>query len=383
MKRKELTKNKSPIGIYIHIPFCDRVCNYCDFTVFQGAGRKYDEYVNAIRDEIKLRKNKDYIVDTIFIGGGTPSVIDANYIHDILGDIREAFTVLDDIEITIETNPKTLDEKKLKIYEKSGINRISLGIQSFDDEILKYLGRNHNSKEALDTVKLIKNYNFSLNLDFIFGYEKQTLEDIKNDLRMIERINPEHISYYSLIIEEGTKFWVLYKNGKLKQMYDEKERRMYHTIVEFLNKIGIKQYEISNFAKIGKESEHNKKYWKCKEYLSFGVGAHSYLDYERFSNTKNFSKYIRDIAEKKIPVDFSEKLDLKTRKFEYIIMNMRLNKGFSIKEYNLLFGEDFIDKNKKILNKYIDSKIIVIENGYMKFTDKGRDITDTFFIEFI
>lgn len=380
--KKENYMNKENIGIYIHIPFCDKICNYCDFTIFQGAENKYEKYVNALKKEIDLRKNKDYIVDTIFIGGGTPSIIDSKYICEILEKLRESFTVLDDIEISIETNPKTLDFEKLKNYENSNINRLSLGVQSFDDDILKSLGRNHNSLDAIETIDLIKKFKFSLNLDLIFGYEKQSLEMLKRDLDFIEKISPDHISYYSLIIEEGTKFGSLYNSRKLKYMYDEDERKMYHTIVDRLNKMGIEQYEISNFAKLGKQSEHNKKYWKCKEYLSFGVGAHSYIDYKRFANTKSFSKYLKIIESGEFPVDFEELLDFDTRKFESIIMNMRLNEGLSLDKYNMEFSENFELKYKKILDKYISDEIVLIEDNMLKFTDYGRDITDSFFLEF-
>lgn len=381
-KDKKNNNSYNPIGLYIHIPFCHKVCNYCDFTVFQCAESKYENYVNALIKEIELRRDKDLIVDSIFIGGGTPSIIDGKYILEILKKCRESFTVLENIEITIETNPKTLDLEKLKIYEEAKINRISLGVQSFNDEILKSLGRNHNSKDAVETINLIKQFNFSLNLDLIFGFEKQNLKMLDFDLDMVEKISPDHISYYSLIIEEGTKFGSLYKSGKLKYMYDEEERKMYHRIVERLNKIGIFQYEISNFSKIGRQSEHNKKYWNCKEYLSFGVGAHSYMNFKRFSNTKSFSKYLRMVEEGNIPLDFEESLDIDTRKFEKIIMNMRLNQGMSLSEYRDEFLEDFEILNKKILDKYILDGVILIEDGKLKFTDYGRDITDLFFLEF-
>lgn len=382
-KEKVNIKSQKTIGIYIHIPFCDKICNYCDFTVFQGATSKQEIYINALKNEIKLRENKSFVVDSIFIGGGTPSIINAKYIFDILKKIKESFTVLEDIEITIETNPKTLDIEKLDTYERAGINRLSLGVQSFNDEILKDLGRNHNSIDALETISLIKKYKFSLNLDLIFGYEKQSLTMLNKDLDIVESIYPDHISYYSLIIEEGTKFGSLYNCGKLKYMYDEDERKMYHNIVERLNKIGIEQYEISNFAKKGKQSEHNKKYWKCKEYLSFGVGAHSYIDFKRFSNTKNFSKYLKLLEKGEFPIDFEEYLEINTRKFERIIMNMRLNEGISLENYNLEFGEDFYLKNKKIIDRYVFDGVVKIENKMLKFTDFGRDITDKFFLEFV
>ena len=163
------------LGIYIHIPFCDKICNYCDFTAFQGANTKIKEYVEAIKKEIELKGNKEFLIDSIFIGGGTPSFIDGEYIFEILEKVREQFTVLENIEITIETNPKTFDDKKLELYKKSKINRLSIGVQSFNDKILKELGRNHNSKEAIDSIKLVKKFGFDLNIDLIFGIKIRVL----------------------------------------------------------------------------------------------------------------------------------------------------------------------------------------------------------------
>ena len=369
------------LGLYIHIPFCDKICNYCDFTAFQGANSKIEEYVEALNKEIELKGNKDFLIDSIFIGGGTPSFIDREYIFKILEKVRENFTVLDNIEISIETNPKTFDKKKLEYYKKAKINRVSIGVQSFNDKILKELGRNHNSKEALESIELVKKIGFDINLDLIFGYQSQTIEDILYDLEMVKKINPEHISYYALIIEEKTKFKALQNAGKLNFLDEETERKMYHLIVEKLEKIGLKQYEVSNFSKIGKESVHNKKYWNCKEYLGLGISAHSYLKDERFSNTVDFTKYIKEIRKGNIPVDFREKLDISTKKFEYIIMKMRLKDGFLISDYNRLFESDFLEENKKVVERGLENNVVEIKDGRIYFTKKGFDIMDSFFVD--
>lgn len=368
------------LGLYIHIPFCDRICNYCDFTAFQGANSKIKEYVEALKKEIELKGNKNFLIDSIFIGGGTPSFIDGKYIFEILEKVKENFTVLDNIEISIETNPKTFDEKKLEYYKSAEINRVSIGVQSFNDVILKELGRNHNSKEAFDSIELVKKFGFDINLDLIFGYQSQTIEDILYDLEMIKKINPEHISYYALIIEEKTKFKALQNAGKLDFLDEDTERKMYHLIVEKLEEIGLKQYEVSNFAKIEKESVHNKKYWNCKEYLGLGISAHSCLNDERFSNTVNLSKYIKELHNGNIPVDFREKLDMPTKKFEYIIMNMRLKEGFLISDYNRLFESDFLEENKKAVKIGLENKVVEIKDDRIYFTKRGFDIMDSFFV---
>ena len=368
------------LGLYIHIPFCDRICNYCDFTAFQGANSKTKEYVEALKKEIELKGNKNFLIDSIFIGGGTPSFIDGKYIFEILEKVKENFIVLDNIEISIETNPKTFDEKKLEYYKSAKINRVSIGVQSFKDVILKELGRNHNSKEAFDSIELVKKFDFDLNLDLIFGYQSQTIEDILYDLEMVKNINPDHISYYALIIEEKTKFKALQNVGKLDFLDEETERKMYHLIVEKLEEIVLNQYEVSNFAKVGKESVHNKKYWNCKEYLGLGISAHSYLNDERFSNTVNLSKYIKELQNGNIPVDFREKLDMPTKKFEYIIMNMRLKEGFLISDYNRLFESDFLEENKKAVKIGLENNVVEIKDDRIYFTKRGFDIMDSFFV---
>ena len=369
------------LGLYIHIPFCDKICNYCDFTAFQGANSKVSEYVKVLKKEIHLKGQKDFLIDSIFIGGGTPSFILGEYIFEILEEVRKNFTVLENIEITIETNPKTFDEKKLLIYKKSKINRLSIGVQSFNDKILRELGRNHSSKEALESIELVKKFDFDINLDLIFGYQSQTVEDILYDLEMVKKINPEHISYYALIIEEKTKFKSLQNAGKLKFLDEDVERKMYHLIVENLEKTGLKQYEVSNFSKYGKQSVHNKKYWNCKEYLGVGISSHSYLNDERFSNTVNLTKYISELQSGNIPIDFSEKLDIFTKKFEYIIMNMRLKEGFLISDYNKIFDANFLKENKKVVEKAVENNIVEINENRIYFTQKGFDIMDSFFVD--
>lgn len=368
------------LGLYIHIPFCDRICNYCDFTAFQGANSKIKEYIEALKKEIELKGNKNFLIDSIFIGGGTPSFIDGKYIFEIVEKVKENFIVLDNIEISIETNPKTFDKKKLEYYKSAKINRVSIGVQSFNDVILKELGRNHNSKEAFDSIELVKKFDFDLNLDLIFGYQSQTIEDILYDLEIVKNINPEHISYYALIIEEKTKFKALQNAGKLDFLDEETERKMYHLIVEKLEGMGLNQYEVSNFTKVGKESVHNKKYWNCQEYLGLGISAHSYLNDERFSNTVNLSKYIKELQNGNIPVDFREKLDMPTKKFEYIIMNMRLKEGFLISDYNRLFESDFLEENKKAVKIGLENNVVEIKDDRIYFTKRGFDIMDSFFV---
>lgn len=369
------------LGIYVHIPFCDRICSYCDFTAFQGASLKIEDYINAIREEIKLKTTKDYLVDSVFIGGGTPSFIDEKYIFYILEDLKKYFNISKTAEITIETNPNTFDYDKIKRYKDYGINRISVGVQSLNDKILNILGRNHKAKDVFKAIEIIKCFDFSINLDFIFGVFNQTLEDVLLDLEEIRKINPDHISYYSLIIEEKTRLKSLLDRGKINLINEDLERKMYEIICEKLESFNIFQYEISNFSKKNKQSIHNKKYWNCKEYIGIGLCSHSYLDGKRFSNTLNFSKYIKSLNEKKVPIDFIENLTEKDKKFEYIIMNMRLLKGFLIDDFNNKFNCNFLSENEKVVSKFLKENLIEIKDGYIFFTKKGLNITDSFFVK--
>src|SRR5699024_5477947 len=226
---------------------------------------------------------KDFEIDSIYIGGGTPTYVDSKYIERIFKVIYSLFNIKDDIEITIEGNPKTIDEDKIKTYKKIGINRISLGVQSFNDNLVKDLGRNHTKEDVIKDIDLLREYNFkNINLDLIFSLPNQNFEDIKNDIEYLKLLNPEHISWYSLIIEENTKFNRLYKEGLIKPMEDDLERELYLYIIKELEKIGLYHYEISNFSKENHQSYHNKKYWNCDNYLGIGLNAAGYINDTRY-----------------------------------------------------------------------------------------------------
>ena len=276
------------IGIYIHIPFCIKKCEYCDFVSYCNKEKYVPQYINALKKEIKNNINKEYKITTIYIGGGTPSSIEENYIADIIETIKlnmndENLKNFENIEVTIEVNPGTVTEKKLKTYKEIGINRLSIGLQETHDELLKSIGRIHTYEEFLKTYNLARKIGFNnINVDLIIALPNQTIQDIKENLEKIIKLNPEHISVYSLILEEGTPFYNKYNENKIKLPDEELERNMYWYVKNTLENNGYMHYEISNFSKKGFESKHNMNCWNQEEYLGFGVAAHSYNNKTRY-----------------------------------------------------------------------------------------------------
>ena len=284
-----ITKNK--IGIYVHIPFCKKKCDYCDFISYCGKDDFIEKYVDSVKKEIEHVKIKSEIT-TIYIGGGTPSYIDSKFIVQILEKIKEK-NVAQDAEITIEVNPGTVTQEKLQDYIDCGINRISIGLQTTSDELLKQIGRIHNYEQFLETYKMAKKVGFkNINVDLMLGLPNQRIIDLKESLENVLKLAPKHISVYSLIVEDGTPIANKIENGKLKLPDDELERNMYWYVKNTLELNGYKHYEISNFAKKGYESKHNMNCWNQMEYVGIGTAAHSYRDITRYSNTEDIKEYI-------------------------------------------------------------------------------------------
>lgn len=371
------------IGIYIHIPFCKKKCFYCDFTAFPNLESRIDSYFENLKKEIKLyQKNMDVKVDSIYIGGGTPTYVDYKYIGEIV-DLLKKFDLSQVKEFTIEANPNSLTLEKLKVYKSFGINRISLGVQSFDDVVLEKIGRDHNKEIVLKDIENIRKAGFdNLSLDMILNLPGGNFSSIKKDLDLIKKIKPEHLSYYSLILEKGSYFYNLYKKDKLKLMDDDLERDIFSYIEEYLNIMGLIRYEISNFSKRGFESYHNKKYWSEGGYLAFGLGASGFLSNVRYNNVKNFVKYEKLINEEKYPIEEKEFISEDEREKEYIIFKLRETEGINLKEYKKLFGKSILEKYSKIIEKYYKLGYFDIGEN-LKFTHKGFDLSNEFYIEII
>ena len=381
------------LGVYIHIPFCKQKCYYCDFFSYANSEKYFDKYVQALIMEIDnfLQKNNNEIeAETIYIGGGTPSIIDAKYIENIMTKLQEKGLTEIAKEITIEVNPGTVTEEKLAIYKKIGINRLSIGLQSTDNTILKQIGRIHSYEDFLNTYELARKIGFkNINVDLMIGLPNQKIEDVKKSLEKIIGLNlgaPEHISVYSLIVEENTLIEKLIDTGKLKLPDEELERNMYWYVKNFLELNGYKHYEISNFAKKGYESKHNLDCWNQKEYIGFGAGAHSFIGDVRFGNIANIEEYIKNCEnsefEKNKVIDEVEG-DTFSKEQEFMLIGLRKIDGVSIKDFKNKFGENPIFVFKNELNKLVEEKLVIIDFDSIKLTNKGLDLANLVWEEFI
>lgn len=387
------------IGIYIHIPFCKSKCSYCDFLSF-SLNNEYikEKYIIALKKEItntilKLNKyrllNEEYeniVIDTIYIGGGTPSSIDAKLIKEILDTISNEFNVSSNVEITIEVNPESVTSEKLEIYKSSGINRISIGLQTTNDKMLKELGRLYIYSEFKEKYNLIKKYFNNINIDLIFGLPFQNIDDLKKDIKEIINLNPNHISAYSLIIEKNTKIYKEAKDFKIKIPEDILNRDMYWYIKTNLEKNGYIHYEISNFSKEKYESKHNIHCWEQKEYLGYGIGAASYFNNTRFSNITNLPLYIVNIQNNIFDINIEEIQNIKDKQKEYMLLNLRMLKGVNVNKFKKLFNKDPLIIFKNEINRLIDNnllKIIDKNELYIRLTNKGLDLANIVWEEFI
>ena len=377
-----ITKNK--IGIYVHIPFCKKKCDYCDFISYCGKDDLIEKYVDSVKKEIDHVKIKSEIT-TIYIGGGTPSYIDSKFIVQILEKIKEK-NVAQDAEITIEVNPGTVTQEKLQDYIDCGINRISIGLQTTNDELLKQIGRIHNYEQFLETYKMAKKVGFkNINVDLMLGLPNQRIIDLKESLENVLRLAPKHISVYSLIVEDGTPIANKIKNEKLKLPDDELERNMYWYVKNTLELNGYKHYEISNFAKKGYESKHNMNCWNQMEYVGIGTAAHSYRDITRYSNTEDIKEYIKNVQKgefekNRIIHEIQKEEDSKK---EFMLLGLRKIDGLKISEFKNKFGDNPIYLYRNELKKLSDEKLIIIQDDNIRLSNKGIDLANLVWEEFV
>ena len=365
------------LALYIHIPFCKQKCKYCDFNSFSVSSEKIVEnYIDALICQIGYysKKTEDYMVTSVYLGGGTPSFIDEKYIGKIINSIKEKYSVSNDAEITIEANPGTINKSKLKEYISLGFNRLSFGVQSLNDDILKNIGRCHTANLAIENYKLAREVGFkNISLDLMFGLPNQTLQDVENTLNKFMELNPEHISAYSLKVEENTVFGKLEREGKLTLPTETDERNMYYLIKNKLNENGYNQYEISNFSKLGYESKHNLAYWERVDYIGFGISASSCFLEKRFTNTDSIEDYINNPINNFIE---EEVLSSKVIESERIILGLRLLKGI---DEELILKKEW----KESVDKLIREGLIIKEGKILKLTGKGLDLANQVFVEFI
>ena len=429
-------KEKNIDAIYIHIPFCDKKCEYCDFCTFVRMEKEYRKYIDYLIREIRMYPKFKY--DTIYFGGGTPSVLPVEMIREIMQELEWT----ENAEITLELNPTDMTLEKLKEIQEIGINRLSIGIQSFQNHVLKFIGRQHSSEDAINVYKMAREAGFSnITVDLMFGIPNQSIEDLQRDLQILKELKPENVSIYSLIWEEGTVFWSKLQKGILSEIDQDVEAQMYEMIIEFFNENGYCHYEISNFARIDENlwknqiseniedfemikkrqkngGRHNLKYWRNKKFTGVGMSAAAYYGENRHSNVRTFNKYYKFLDNGKLPIDEntveivdeieSEKLKrmlglrliqegieyFEDERVEKLIENGLLEK-FAVKKINSFTEntgkvEKFIPaKEKKIKNKvknneYFDKKIV--ENSYeirLRLTKRGMLLANDVFVEFI
>ena len=373
------------IGIYIHIPFCKKKCDYCDFVSFPNKEEMMGRYVDCLIKEIADRAN-DSIVKTIYIGGGTPSILNPHNIEEILFAIRSNFAVADEVETTIEINPGTATKKKLEDYKKFGINRLSIGLQSGNDKLLKKIGRIHTYKDFENTVNLAKEAGFkNINADMIIGLPDQTIYDVEDTIDKLLKLNLTHISIYSLIVEEKTPIEERLLKGEIKLPDDEMERYMYWFAKRKLEDNGYVHYEISNFAKPGYYSKHNMDCWSQKEYLGFGISAASYENKVRYVNKDNLESYIENIENGKAykNIKIEERQSIKAQMSEYMILNLRKINGVDIKDFKKKFNESPLLLYEKKLVKLLDEDLVDISPDYIRLTKKGLDLANIVWEEFL
>ncbi len=374
------------IGLYIHIPFCKAKCNYCDFNSFSGMEDLIPPYFKALKRDMELCSEQlgSCSVKSVFIGGGTPTFPDAHYVCDILDACAKTFSIEKNAEISIEANPGTLSYEKLSAYKASGVNRLSIGLQAYQDHLLKKLGRIHGAEEFSENFNQARRAGFSnINVDLIFGIPDQTFDDWAQTLSKVIELEPEHLSCYSLKIEEGTVFGRLYESGELIPAEDELDRKMYRYAIETLTNHGYKHYEISNFAKPGMECVHNMIYWKAEQYLGIGAGSHSYLKGKRFNRVYGVKDYISSVEKGIIPVENVEKISRDGEISEFMILGLRLTEGISVSRFRERFGQDVYELFGRKLERLAKRQLLDIKDDRIKLTQTGLDLANQVFIEFV
>ena len=374
-------KENSSMEIYIHIPFCIRKCDYCDFLSGPSGPEEQADYVQALLREIQaVEEGEGRSVSSIFIGGGTPSVLDERLLGDILREIRNRFKMEEDAEITIEVNPGTANIGKLQAYRKMGINRLSIGLQSPEDRELKILGRIHNYGQFLETYQEARTVGFdNINIDLMSAIPDQTYEGWVKNLRTVAELEPEHISAYSLIVEEGTPFAA----RKLNLPDEDTEYNMYEATAQILKEYGFEQYEISNYARKGRECRHNVGYWTRQDYLGFGLGASSLYGKERFANTTDMKKYLEN---SKNPEKIREKEPSLTREdemAEFMFLGLRMTKGISKADFQRCFGCTIESVYGEVLEKYESMELLLEKDGRIFLSREGIHVSNSIMAEFL
>ena len=377
---------KKELGLYVHIPFCVKKCGYCDFLSWCGTSEEKETYVQALLKEIESYREfaRGYRVSTVFVGGGTPSVLEAGQMEGVLGNIQEVFELEKKPEITPEMNPGTVTEEKLQCYKENGVNRLSIGLQSVKNEKLEVLGRIHSYEEFLESYELARKAGFTnISVDLISSIPGQKLEEWKEELAALSALSPEHISVYQLIIEAETPFYEKYAEHEELLPDEEESREIYLWTGSFLKEQGYEQYEISNYAKPGKESRHNLKYWERGDYLGLGLGAASMVRNIRMSNTKDMKTYLERCGQPKTMREDVQFLEEARQMEEFMFLGLRKTRGVSRKEFRRIFGQEMDMVYEKALHKCLENGMLKEHKDRVYLSEEGVLLSNAVLSEFL
>lgn len=370
-----------PMAIYIHIPFCKRKCAYCDFVSYAGCEALYERYFSALYDEIDAWREKigQYSLRSIFFGGGTPSLAPQEYIAQTIERIGRAMTIAPDTEITIEANPGAVDAEKLAAYRRAGVNRISFGVQSFDEGMLRAIGRIHTPQEAKEAVLLAKEAGFAhISIDLMYALPDQSMQSWRDTLHQALALPLDHISAYSLIVEENTPLGKAVREGRVSLPDEDCVNEMQRMAIVEFERAGLRRYEISNFARVGCESRHNTAYWQDIDYLGLGCAAHSLMENRRFSNPASLEEYLSGVRMQNL----SERTEQDHRE-EILMLSTRMTRGLDLSAWTREFGECFEARYRAPIEKLRKYGLIEIENGFMRLTPMGMELQDAVVLEFL
>ncbi|HEL5883892.1 TPA: oxygen-independent coproporphyrinogen III oxidase [Clostridioides difficile] len=389
------------LGLYVHIPFCVKKCKYCDFNSYKMDIDSKKRYIEDLKIEMELYSNKLYKdnkyknkeccslnkndkITSIFVGGGTPSILTSDEIREVFISIKEMFDIDENAEITIECNPGTLTLEKLKTMKEIGINRLSIGLQAIQEKYLNFIGRIHTYEEFEKNYKDALSVGFkNINIDLMYSLPNQTLCDWKETLEKVVHLNPTHISAYSLILEEGTELYNMYESNKFELIDENVDIEMYEYTINYLKSKGYNQYEISNYSKEGYNCEHNILYWECEHYIGIGAGASGYINENRYNNVESLEDYHLSLVKREKPIQENEILSEKDMIEEKIFMGLRMNKGIKFEDFKKKFGIDFREKYNKQIEMLLARKLINQSFEGIQLTQKGREISNSVFIEFM
>lgn len=373
-------------GVYIHIPFCHQICNYCDFNKFYFHNQPVDEYIESLGKEMALWQDDlaKAKIETIFLGGGTPTALSLEQLERLLTLIHQYIPLEHVKEFSSEANPDELTLEKMQLMRKFGVNRLSMGVQTFNQDLLKILGRTHSNNHVYDVIQYAKQTEFpSISIDLMYGLPNQTMEQWKESLQEAFRLKIPHISAYSLLVEPKTIFYNLLSKGKLSLPGEDLEAEMYGYLMDEMKRNGYKQYEISNFSYEGKASEHNLLYWNNDEYIGLGAGAHGYVNSIRYSNHGPLKKYMQQLEIGEKPVMMQKEVTYEEKMEEEMFLGLRKNQGVSLSNFDKRYGKSLYEAYGNEIEELLKKELIEIKNDYVFLTSRGRFVGNEVFQYFL